>query len=208
MRKIAYYIGMCFIMIVACVLGIVGAMSSDGVHNVLHECLMFMIVYALAIIGESLLNGRTSNNSRPTLEICKLKEDAVIPTKGSDKAAGLDLYANIGEFVKIPPHKTVKIPTGIAVAIPDNCFGAIYARSGLATKKGLAPANCVGVVDSDYRGEVIVALHNNSNFSAVVQPGDRIAQMVIHKFENVELVETDKLGDTQRGAGGFGSTGN
>lgn len=142
-----------------------------------------------------------------TIKVKKLNDKATIPTRGSDKAAGVDLYACIDEFVKIPPHKTVKIPTGISIELPDNTFGAIYARSGLATKKGLAPANCVGVVDSDYRGEVIVALHNNSNFSAVVQPGDRIAQMIVQRYQDIKLVEAEELSDTDRGAGGFGSTG-
>ena len=138
----------------------------------------------------------------------KLKDNAITPTKGSKYAAGFDLYSCIdSEELWIPAHETVKIGTGIAVAIPNGYFGAIYARSGIATKQGLRPANCVGVVDSDYRGQVIVALHNDTDEPQMITNGERIAQLVICPYENVELNEVDNLDETERGDGGFGSTG-
>ena len=138
----------------------------------------------------------------------KLNENAVTPTRGSIQAAGWDLYTCIDEPVWIQPHETVKIGTGIALAIPDGYYGAIYARSGLATKQGLRPANAVGVVDSDYRGEVIVALHNDSENPQSVVPAERIAQLVICPYAFVyEWEEVNELDETDRGEGGFGSTG-
>ncbi len=138
----------------------------------------------------------------------KLKENAVIPTRGSEKAAGYDLYAVIDSgSVIIPPHKTVPVGTGLAFALPDGYFGAIFARSGLATKQSLRPANCVGVCDSDYRGEYIIPLHNDSDEEKTINTGDRIAQLVIMPFLPATFDETDTLDDTQRGTGGFGSTG-
>jgi dUTP pyrophosphatase len=139
--------------------------------------------------------------------IKKLKGTAVLPIRGSAAAAGYDLYACIPEKVEIRPHKTVKIGTGLGIAIPEGYFGAIYARSGLAAKRGLRPANCVGVVDADYRGEVIIALHNDGKESQFIEPGERIAQLVITPFYEAEFVETDELPKTTRGEGGFGSTG-
>ena len=142
------------------------------------------------------------------IEITKLREGAVIPKRGSDKAAGYDLYACLDcESVQIAPHTTVKIGTGLAIAVPDGYFGAVFARSGLAAKEGLRPANCVGVCDSDYRGEYIVALHNDSDEERTVKNGDRIAQLVVMPFLEVEFSEVDSLSETERGAGGFGSTG-
>ena len=142
------------------------------------------------------------------IKIKKLKENAVIPTRGSEKAAGYDLYACFeGESLTIPAHSTVKVGTGLAIAVPDGYFGAIFARSGLATKQGLRPANCVGVADSDYRGEYIVALHNDSSIARTVTPGERIAQLVIMPFLSVDFEETNNLEETERGEGGFGSTG-
>ena len=142
------------------------------------------------------------------VQIKKMNENAIVPTNGSEKAAGLDLYACIdGVVLVIPAGQTVKIRTGVAVAIPDGYFGAIFARSGLATKEGLRPANCVGVVDSDYRGEVIVALHNDSEDVRFVGNGDRIAQLVLIPYLPVDLYEVDGLDETERGTGGFGSTG-
>ena len=133
---------------------------------------------------------------------------AETPTRGSKYSAGLDLYAHLDvDCVEIPAGTTVKIGTGIGLEIPEGFFGAVFARSGFATKKGLRPANCVGVIDADYRGEVIVALHNDSTETVAVCNGDRIAQLVIIPYLNVELNEVDKLTDTVRGAGGFGSTG-
>lgn len=137
-----------------------------------------------------------------------LYEDSIAPTKGSKYAAGFDLYAHLDtEDIKIEAHQTVKIGTGIAMKPPRGTFGAVFARSGLATKQGLRPANCVGVCDYDYRGEYIVALHNDSNESQIVKDGDRIAQLVFIPYKNVYLKEVKELDKTDRGAGGFGSTG-
>ena len=138
----------------------------------------------------------------------KLREDAITPTRGSEKAAGYDLYANINgnDSITINPGETVVIGTGLSFELPDNTFAAIFARSGLSTKSGLAPANKVGVCDSDYRGEYKVPLHNHSNTPATVNHGDRIAQMVVMPFIPIEL-EEGELSDTARGSGGFGSTG-
>ena len=140
------------------------------------------------------------------IKYTKLKDTAIIPTRGSEKAAGYDLYACLEQEVEIQPHSTCLIGTGLSFELPDNTFAAIFARSGLATKSGLAPANKVGVCDSDYRGEYKIALHNHSNTPVTVHNGDRIAQMVVMPFIPVEL-EEGKLSETARGAGGFGSTG-
>ena len=150
-----------------------------------------------------------------SIKIKRLTETAKIPTKGSKYAAGFDLYAdNFGDFksekewsLMILPGETVKINTGVAVALPENTWGGIYARSGLATKQGLAPANKVGVIDSDYRGPLIVALYNQSGYTQMLHQGDRIAQLVIHEFKPYDFEEVDELDDTDRGEGGFGSTG-
>lgn len=141
------------------------------------------------------------------IEIKKLNENAVIPTRGSEQAAGYDLYAATDAPVTIQPHEAVKIGTGLAIAVPDGYFGAIFARSGLAAKQGLRPANCVGVADSDYRGEYIVALHNDTDFERTIAPKERIAQLVVMPYLAVEFEEVDELSETERGAGGFGSTG-
>lgn len=137
----------------------------------------------------------------------KLNEYAHEPTRGSAAAAGYDLYAAIGENVTILPHETVKIGTGLSFELPNYTFAAIFARSGLATKQGLRPANCVGVCDSDYRGEYIVAIHNDSNESQTITAGDRIAQMILLPYLPMNLTEVDELSETNRGTGGFGSTG-
>ena len=162
------------------------------------------------------------------IKVKKLSETAIVPTRADAGSAGWDLYADAP--AQIPANGTVFIDTGIAVEIPEGYWGGIYARSGLACKCGLRPANCVGVIDSSYRGAVKVALHNdndmfiwqnihNSNTTfgqRIVQDydanksisrGDRIAQLIIHKCENVEFIETDELSDSERGAGGFGSSG-
>lgn len=139
--------------------------------------------------------------------IKKLKKDAIIPTYGSEYAAGADLYACVEEVVKLAPGETKLIPTGLAMEIPAGYAGLIYARSGLASKKGLAPANKVGVVDADYRGEVMVALHNHSREEAAIEPKERIAQLVITPYLTAHFEEMEELSDTVRGAGGFGSTG-
>ena len=142
------------------------------------------------------------------VNIKRLTKNAIIPTRGSNQAAGYDLYACVDTPISIPAHCTEKIPTGLAIEIPDGYFGGIFARSGLATKEGLRPANCVGCCDSDYRGEYIVALHNDTDETQVINPNSRIAQLVIMPYLPVEFVETDTLSDTERGFGGFGSTGN
>ena len=141
------------------------------------------------------------------VRIKKLRENAVVPTYGSEFAAGADLYAAVEESVTIAPSETKLIPTGIAMEIPVGYAGFIYARSGLASKKGLAPANKVGVVDADYRGEVMVALHNHGTVEQTIEAGERIAQMVIAPFITANFIESENLEDTVRGAGGFGSTG-
>jgi dUTP pyrophosphatase len=141
------------------------------------------------------------------VNIKKLKENAVIPTRGSEHAAGYDLYACIDEPIEIYAGQTVKIGTGLSIAVPDGYFGAIFARSGLATKEGLRPANAVGVCDSDYRGEYIIALYNDSSVMRVIEPGERIAQLVVIPYLAVEFEESDELDETDRGSGGFGSTG-
>ena len=139
------------------------------------------------------------------LKLKKLNDNAIIPTRGSEKAAGYDLYA--AEEASIKAGETVKIGTGIAVAIPDGYFGGIYARSGLATKEGLRPANCVGVIDSDYRGELIVSIHNDSSVDRVIEKGERMAQLVVQPYLSVEFEEADELDETERGDGGFGHSG-
>ena len=141
------------------------------------------------------------------IKIKKLKETATIPTRGSEYAAGSDLYACIDAPITIKSGETVKIGTGLSVEIPVGYAGFIYARSGLATKKGLAPANKVGVCDSDYRGEYIVALHNDSLKDAVVEPNERIAQLIVAPYLYVDFNVVDELTDTDRGENGFGSTG-
>lgn len=143
------------------------------------------------------------------IKIKKLYKDSVIPTRGSEYAAGYDLYAHLGEWdaIHIKPHETAKIGTGVAIQPPKDTFGAVFARSGLAAKQGLRPANCVGVCDYDYTGEYIVALHNDSNEERVIENGERIGQVVFIPYVNVTFVEVDELDATERGDGGFGSTG-
>lgn len=142
------------------------------------------------------------------IQIKKLNPAAVIPSSGSKYAAGYDLYACLPEgSVEIAPHATAKIGTGLSLAVPEGYFGAIFARSGLATKQGLRPANCVGVCDSDYRGEYIIALHNDGETAQTIHHGDRIAQLVVMPYLAVEFEEVTELDHTERGAGGFGSTG-
>lgn len=140
------------------------------------------------------------------VKIKRLNKDAIIPTYGSSFAAGADLYNNMGE-ISIKPHETVLVKTGIALEVPNGYAGLIYARSGLATKRGLAPANKVGVIDSDYRGEVMVALHNHTNEEKIVEANERIAQLVIAPYMKANFEVVEELSDTIRGDGGFGSTG-
>ena len=136
-----------------------------------------------------------------------LREGAKLPTYGSPEAAGADLYACLEEEVVIAPGKTAFVPTGFAMAVPKGCAGLIYARSGLACKRGLAPANKVGVVDSDYRGEILVALYNHGDVSQTVEHGERIAQFVITPVLTPVYETAGELSDTARNTGGFGSTG-
>ena len=141
------------------------------------------------------------------VNIKKLNDRAVVPSYGSEYAAGADLYSCTEGEVVIAPHRTVVIPTGIALELPVGYAGLVYARSGLATKKGLAPANKVGVIDCDYRGEIKVSLHNHSDIPQTVTAGERVAQLVITPYITAEFVVAEELSQTERGSGGFGSTG-
>ena len=144
------------------------------------------------------------------VKIKKLHSEAIIPTFGSQEAAGCDLYANLtaeGGSITIIPGTSYFVKTGLAMAIPKGYGGFLYARSGLACKRGLRPANCVGVIDSDYRGELIVCIYNDSMEDQTINHGERIAQLVIAPYLRPTFVETDDLDDTERGAGGFGHTG-
>lgn len=147
------------------------------------------------------------NFDKRQVSVKKLRENAILPTYGSACAAGADLYACIDNDLTINAGETVLVPTGIAMEVPLGCAGLIYARSGLASKRGLAPANKVGVVDSDYRGEVMVALHNHSGAPQTIGTGERIAQLVITPYVTAEFILSDELSNTVRGEGGFGSTG-
>ena len=139
------------------------------------------------------------------IKVKKLNENAILPTRGSEYAAGYDLYAVDGATIKA--HETIKIGTGLSFELPNETFAAIFARSGLATKQGLRPANCVGVCDSDYRGEYIVAIHNDTDEDKIIEPGERIAQMILMPYIPMTFVETDELSESGRGQDGFGSTG-
>lgn len=143
----------------------------------------------------------------PKIRIKKLNDNAVIPTYGTEFSAGADLYALPGDDIVIPAHATVMIHTGLSMEIPEGYAGLIFARSGLASKRGLAPANKVGVVDPDYRGEFMVALHNHTDEEKTVAGGERVAQLVIVPFITADFEVADELSDTVRGEGGFGSTG-
>ena len=141
------------------------------------------------------------------IHVKKLRSGAVLPTYGTSGAAGADLYACLEAPVTIAPGQTVFVPTGIALEVPAGCAGLVYARSGLGIRHGIVPGNCVGVIDADYRGEVLVGLHNHSDAPYTIQPGDRIAQLVVLAAPAWEAQEVRSLDDTDRGAGGFGSTG-
>lgn len=142
-----------------------------------------------------------------TVKIKRLNKLAKIPTRGTAESAGYDLYAATDKDIQIPPHSNVKIGTGIAMSIPNGFFGGIFARSGVATKRNMRPSNCVGIVDSDYTGEVIVSIHNDSTEIKTIQRGERIAQLVIVPYLSVIFDEVNELEETERGDGGFGSTG-
>lgn len=171
-------------------------------------------------IIDSLGNILTANNAEQTVyietkeldynvKVKKLTKNAKIPTHGSINAAGYDLYADLkgAEMIYINSHETVLVGTGLAVSIPKNTFLGIYPRSGLSSKKGLRPANCIGVVDSDYRGEIMIALHNDTDAKQSIKDGERIAQAILQIYIPIKFKEFEKLDDTERGEGGFGSTG-
>lgn len=141
------------------------------------------------------------------VKIKKLRKDAVIPRYGTENSAGADLCVCLEENVEIKPNETKFLPTGLAMEIPEGLGGFIYARSGLSCKQGLAPANKVAVIDSDYRGEIMIALHNHSTETKTVEPGQRIAQIVFAPYYKAKFVEVESLEDSERGTGGFGSTG-
>ncbi|HAC11288.1 MAG TPA: dUTP diphosphatase [Clostridiales bacterium] len=143
----------------------------------------------------------------PAIKVKKLDERAVLPAYGSEYAAGADLYAVSDGAITFLPGETKFVHTGLAMEIPVGYAGLVYARSGLATKRGLAPANKVGVIDADYRGEIMVALHNHSEKEQTIESGERIAQLVVTPFLKAEYTEAESLSDTARGEGGFGSTG-
>ena len=152
---------------------------------------------------DRLINGKLWAN----IKVKKLNENAKLPTKGSEYAAGYDLYAATADEIRVPPHSTNKIGTGLSFELPEGTFAAIFARSGIATKRGLRPANCVGVCDSDYRGEYIVALHNDSEVPQIIEPGERIAQMILLPYIEMTFEESKELSDTERNSGGFGDSG-
>ena len=141
------------------------------------------------------------------MKVKRLTGTAILPTRGTEGSAGYDLYVDIDKEVIIPPHNTVMLHTNIAVEIPKGYFGAVYARSGLSTKKGLRPSTCVSVIDSDYRGEIGLPVYNDSDNYQTIQPHERIAQMVIQPYIAPELEEVDELDETDRGEKGFGSSG-
>lgn len=167
-----------------------------------------VIVSIIAVLMTQLILFLLST-SPEKVNLKKINDDALIPTRGSKEAAGYDLYAyikNDDNSITIEPHQTVMVNTGISLTAPKGCFCAIFARSGMAAKQGLAPANKVGVVDSDYTGEIMVALHNHGNEPKTIFDQDRIAQIVFVPYTEVFFQEVDTLKSTERGAGGFGST--
>ena len=141
------------------------------------------------------------------VKVKRVSDLAVLPVRGSSNAAGYDLFAAIPEQMMVEPHTTVKVDTGLQFELPDGYFAGIFARSGIATREGLRPANCVGVCDSDYRGNYIVSIHNDSDTLRVITPGEKIAQMIVLPYLPLEFEEADDLSSTERGDGGFGSTG-
>lgn len=154
-----------------------------------------------------LAGARKGNITVSTIRVKKLRPNAILPTYGSNGAAGADLYACLDAAIDIAPGETVWVPTGLAMEIPQGCAGLIYARSSMGTKRGLAPANKVGVIDSDYRGEIQVVLLNHSGQNQSIAPGERIAQIIITPVVIPSYTEAEELSDTTRGTGGFGSTG-
>ena len=141
------------------------------------------------------------------IKVKRVSKTAALPTRGSDSSAGYDLYADLTEDVEINPHETMKIDTGLQFELPEGYFAGIFARSGIASKEGLRPANCVGVCDSDYRGNYIIAVHNDSDAIRTVKVHQKIAQMIVLPFLPLEFEEVTELSESSRGEGGFGSTG-
>jgi len=141
------------------------------------------------------------------IKVKKLNDLAKFPTRGSQHAAGYDLYAATDYTIDIAPHSTIKIGTGLSFELPKATFAAIFPRSGIATKRGLRPANCIGVCDSDYRGEYIVAIHNDTDEIQSIEPGERIAQMILLPFIPMKFNEVSELSNTERGIRGFGDSG-
>ena len=141
------------------------------------------------------------------IKVKKLNEFAKLPTRGSEYAAGYDLYAATNQILDIAPHSTIKVGTGLSFELPEGTFAAIYARSGIATKRGLRPANCTGICDSDYRGEYIVVLHNDTDEMQSIEPGERIAQMILLPYIEMKFNEVKELSNTERGSSGFGDSG-
>lgn len=142
------------------------------------------------------------------IKVKKINANAKLPSRGSEQAAGYDLYACLEESsIRIQPHTAVKIGTGLSIEVPEGYFGGIFARSGLATKKGLRPANCVGVADSDYRGEYIITLYNDSDQEQTITQHERVAQLIILPYLSAQFEEVEELSETKRGSGGFGSSG-
>ena len=147
------------------------------------------------------------NHFYSNINVKKLNDFAKLPTRGSEYAAGYDLYAATDKEIRIPPHSTNKIGTGLSFELPVGTFAAIFARSGIATKRHLRPANCVGICDSDYRGEYIIALHNDTDEMQSIEPGERIGQVIFIPYSQVNFIDTDVLSETARGADGFGGSG-
>ena len=141
------------------------------------------------------------------VRVKKVSSTAVLPSRGSSSAAGYDLYADLPEEIQIRPHETVTVDTGLQFELPEGYFAGIFARSGIAAREGLRPANCVGICDSDYRGNYMVALHNDSNEVRTVKVHEKIAQMIVMQYMMLEFEEAEELSTTARGEGGFGSTG-
>lgn len=146
-------------------------------------------------------------NNTVLIKVKKLKQNAILPKQGSEYAAGYDICACLDKEIWIDPHKTYKIGTGLAIETPEDYWVGIFARSGLATKEGMRPANCIGVIDPDYRGEIIVALHNDSEVPRNIVPGERIGQLVLMPRYEMSFQEVNELNDTTRNTSGFGSTG-
>ncbi len=165
------------------------------------------VLYGIILLYPKVVNFAKRCIMKFQMNIKKLNERAICPTYGTPYSAGADLYAAEESEVVIPAGETKLVHTGIAMEIPEGFVGLIYARSGLASKKGLAPANKVGVIDSDYRGEIMVALHNHGTAEQKVALGERIAQIVFAPYYTADFAEADELSDTVRGVGGFGSTG-